>query len=173
MTRILATLLLVGLASPAAAHLMPANNGTVSVKEHNVYTVITVPVSALSGFDDNGDNLIDTAELGRHNANLRTQIDARMHITADAAVAVEGLTFVVSALDGQDQDAPVDYVVAMNVRRFAQPPRIVEVWTDLFGTAKADRRLAMIATNPGGEERAVLSPGKSKHRFFSNVALRK
>jgi hypothetical protein len=166
LTRILAALLLIGLSSPAAAHLITANKGTVSVKDRNIYVVLSVPVAALKDFDDNADKRIDAAELGRHAGNLRAQIEARVRLTADGAAAVEGLTFVVSPLtDDHDQDA-TDYVVAMIAQRFDAAPRTVELWTDLFGKSKADRSISLIASRDGVEETAMLSPKRSKHRFF-------
>ncbi|MDX2145146.1 MAG: HupE/UreJ family protein [Rhodospirillaceae bacterium] len=156
----------VGFTAPAAAHLMPANKGTVSVKERNIYVVLSVPVTSLSGFDDNTDGLIDATELGRHATTLRTQIDGRVRVTADGAAPVEALTMIVSALTGDDQQAPTATVVALIAQRFAEAPRKVEVWTDLFGTAAADQRLALTATSGKAEELAVLTPGRPTHTFF-------
>jgi hydrogenase/urease accessory protein HupE len=157
---------LAGFAPQAAAHLMPANKGTVAVKEQNIYVVLSVPVSALNGFDDNGDGLIDTAELGRHSAALRTQIDARVRVTADGAAPIEAMTMISSALTGDDAEAPVDYVVALIAQRFDLPPQVVEVWTDLFGATETDQRLALTATRNDIAEVAVLSPEHATHRFF-------
>lgn len=166
LARVLLLLSALGCASQAQAHLMVANKGTVSIKENNAYVVISVPVSALSGFDDNHDNLIDSAELGRHSGSLRTQVDGRIRITADGTESVERLTYLVSALTGDDENVPTNYVVVMSVRRFEQPPQVVQIWTDLYGTSEKDQGLALKASRGESEELAVLTPDRPQHRFF-------
>lgn len=170
MKRFLAALCLLlatmGSAYEAQAHIMVANKGTVSIKEQNVYVAISVPVSTLSGFDDNHDSLIDATELGRHAGNLRTQIDGRLRINADGTKPIEGLTLLISPLTGEDTPSPIDYLVVMSVQRFEKTPVIVSVWTDLFGTAKKDQRIALTATREQSEELAVLTPERPQHQFF-------
>lgn len=162
-----ALLLVLGVwASQAQAHIMLANKGTVSIKGQNAYVVISVPVSTLNGFDDNQDKLIDTAELGRHADSLKTQVDSRIKFRADDAAPVEGVTFLLSPQTGESTDDPIDYIVAMSAQRFEKPPQTIEIWTDLFGAAEKDQRLALTASRDQTEELAVLTPERSQHRFF-------
>lgn len=166
LARVLVLVATMGLASEAQAHLMVANTGTVSIKGQNAYVVMSVPVTALSGFDDNQDTLIDTAELGRHSALLRTQVDSRLDITADGLRPVEDVTFLLSPLTGDHADSPIDYLVVMRAARFDSQPRVIKVWTDLFGSAEKDRRLALVVSNAQVEEFAVLTPDRPRHEFF-------
>ncbi len=152
------------------AHIMVANIGTVSIKEKNTYVALSVPVSALTGFDDNHDSLIDATELGRHSGELRVQIDGRIRILADGAKPIEGMTFLISPLTGEDEDAPIDYLVVMSVQRFDKAPQTVEFWTDLFGTTQKDQRISFTASKDQTEELAVLTPDQPDHRFFRSEA---
>jgi hydrogenase/urease accessory protein HupE len=150
----------------ASAHIMTANKATLAIKETNAYLTISIPVSALSGFDDNHDQLIDATELSRHSGALTEQINRRVRMRADESSPVESITFLSSPLTGEDAIEPTDYVVALIAQRFEKNPQIVEMWTDLFGPAAKEQRLAITATRGQVEELAVLTPDQSKHRFF-------
>lgn len=77
-------------AAPTSAHLMPAQNGTINVVDTSAYVVLGVPVSALSGVDDNLDGRIDPAELSRHGQAIRDQVVSRFTLTADVPTTTVG-----------------------------------------------------------------------------------
>jgi hypothetical protein len=152
--------------SLAHAHLMDANKATLSIKETNAYLTMSVPVSALSGFDDNGDQLIDAIELGRHASELRNQMDGRVRMTADGATALESITFLLSPLTADHAEATADYLIAMVAMRFEKTPNLVEVWTDLFGSNVKDQHLDISAERDAFHDTAVLSPDRPSYQFF-------
>jgi hydrogenase/urease accessory protein HupE len=154
------------LACPVSAHLMPANRGTVSIKGTNAYVVLAVPMSALTGFDQNGDGLINQIELGAANQVLRDQISKRVHFTSDDAAPTETLTYLVSALDSASPEISADYVIALNVQAFAKPPKTLTMSTDLFGTSAKDQSLELKATYGDQTEVVILSPQRPSYRFF-------
>ena len=45
------------------ADLLPAQNATLSLIDSSIYVVVSTPVSALTGIDDNADGLISNAEM--------------------------------------------------------------------------------------------------------------
>jgi hypothetical protein len=163
-------------ARPAHAHLMPASQGTLNFAGDSVFSVIAVPVSALHGFDDDGDGLLGMGELERHHAELEAEIDRRFVLRDGEG---QGTTVLVNLVLSPQHDAPSDRaegVVALIHTRFARPPEGVELTCDLFGKPEGERRLTMKATRrPDGVEEAesaVLTPEEPEHRFFPKPMAR-
>ncbi len=171
MKRIVACVLILlavvgGATTPTRAHVIDANKAALSVKEANAYLTMSVPVSALSGFDDNHDQLIDLTELGHHYAELRDQIAPRVRVTADGAAPIESLVMVSSPLTGEDEQKPTSFLVALIAHRFAMPPQNLNLWTDLFGPHDKEQRLAVIAQKGDDTELTVLNPERPDYTFF-------
>jgi hypothetical protein len=157
-------------ARPALAHLMPAGQGTLNVVGDAVFAVLSVPVSALHGFDDDGDGLLSAPELDRHRAELSAEIDRRFALSDRE---VPGTTARVDLVLSPDHEASPDraaQVVVLKHARFAGPVTDLRLRCDLFGERSDDRALAIAATrhpSSGPEaERAVLSAASPSHRFF-------
>jgi hypothetical protein len=74
-------------ATPAQAHLMAAQKGTLNVVGDAAFLVLSVPVSALKGVDDNGDGALSVAELRAHTDAIRSQVQAGVQLR-DAAGAL-------------------------------------------------------------------------------------
>ena len=71
--------LLLGVA-PAQAHLMAAQKGSLNIVGHAAFLVLSVPVSALRGVDDDGDAALSKAELATHADAIRTQVKAGVQL---------------------------------------------------------------------------------------------
>ena len=63
-----AIVVVLALSAPAAAHLMVAGHGTLNIVNNNVFMVLSLPLSAFEGIDDNADGEIDLTEFNRHQA---------------------------------------------------------------------------------------------------------
>jgi hypothetical protein len=73
--------------APAQAHLMAAQKGTLNVVGDAAFLVLSVPVSALKGVDDDGDGALSMDELRMHNDAIRAQVLAGVQLH-DAAGAL-------------------------------------------------------------------------------------
>lgn len=152
--------------STAAAHLMVAQHGTLNRAEGGYFTVVSLPITAFAGGDDNGDGRLDHAEFARH----------RVQLTAEVA---DGLTlfsapFGVWPLDGlllnlphshDDGEPGVTHVVAMG--RFTVDPeaRSFQLQTSLFGDTPQTQRLFMTLTEGASEVEFVLTPDARDFSF--------
>jgi hypothetical protein len=65
----------------ASAHLLPPQNATIHAVGDKVYAVVSVPVSALSGVDDDGDGRLSAAELRRHQGDINRQFQQRFQLS--------------------------------------------------------------------------------------------
>jgi hypothetical protein len=165
----LATALSLG-ARPAAAHLIPGQQGTVNVVGAGVFTVLSIPASALHGADDDGDGTIDLAELARHEADLRAEIDRRLTVRDGAAIArTVRVDLMLSPGHGAAGDR-ADQIVALKHAQLDEEPRDLRVETDLFGARPGERAFTLTATRhpaSGTEtEVATLTPDAPAHAFF-------
>ncbi len=72
LARVLTAYVLLGLAAlPAAqAHLMVAQRGTLNIVGDGGFMVLSLPVSAFSGVDDDGDGKLSMAEFSTHRSNI-------------------------------------------------------------------------------------------------------
>lgn len=60
--------------APVQAHLMAAQKGTLNIVNDAAFLVLSVPVSALKGVDDDGDGALSKAELAAHAEAIRAQV---------------------------------------------------------------------------------------------------
>jgi hydrogenase/urease accessory protein HupE len=154
----------------ATAHLIAARQGTLNVVDNSVFQVLSVPVSALNGFDDDGDGLLSAAEMQRHRVTLRAEIDRR-YVVRDGDT--DGQSKSVDLVLSPEHEARTDraaHVVVLKRTEFARPPADLRVFCDLFGTRDEERQLTITATRPGSAgkevESAVLSASSPEHRYF-------
>jgi hypothetical protein len=66
--------------APARAHLMAAQKGTLNLVGDAAFLVLSVPVSALKGVDDDGDGALSVAELRAHTDAIRSQVQAGVQL---------------------------------------------------------------------------------------------
>lgn len=145
---------------------MPEKQGSVNVVGNNAYIVMTVPVSALAGFDDNQDGMIDVPELVGHGEALRAQVLERFGVTDDRQAPTGSITWLLTPNTGDTAQAPSSYLLAMQSLSFASPPGNLRIRYELFGTAGNDRQLALTATRGTEREVVVLTPGHGQSRLF-------
>jgi hypothetical protein len=151
-------------ADPAAAHLMPAQQGTVHLKGEVAYVVLSLPVSAIGG-DDDGDEGLSVPELQRHGEALRARVRDGFRLYDGEARAQAAMLQLVT-----DDYLPAGpdrrHVVLLAQYRFAGPPAHVRVETDLFGARDDERRLTLRARTGTHTESVVLTPRHASRALF-------
>ena len=153
------------------ADLLPAQNATLTLVDASVYLVVSTPVTALTGVDDNQDGLLTTTEIETHNSAIAQQFQKRFLLTEDGKAGTTNLTMVrdpgSSALPGG-----FSYVVVLQQISFPTPPKRLQLTTDLFGTNKGEDKLTLQATmgkasDPNSRSAVViLEPGNNSQRLF-------
>ncbi len=161
-------LVLFGLVVPAAAHLLPAQTATMNVVGNTAYFVVSVPISALKGVDDDGSGGASELEISRHSRDIALQFDQRFTVTSGGHA---GTPLMTMAWSPQTAGPPTDsaYIVVLHSVRFAAPPLNPTIATDLFGTRAGERQMTITAKRDKNEdtaEVAILRPGAAEHSFF-------
>ncbi len=161
-----AALLAVLLPAPAAAHLMPTGQGTLRVAGNEVYAVISIPVSVLSGFDDNGDARMSLEELNRHRDALQQQVSQRLDLRDGERPGTPLLAdLLIPHLHDPNAPPSTDQLVVMRRYQWPTPPLNLRLQATAFG---ADAPTLLLRAERGAEsELVVLTASYPQHRFFA------
>jgi HupE / UreJ protein len=140
--------------SAAQAHLVVSQRGTLNIVGSGAYMVLSLPVSALSGFDDNQDGLLSVDELRAHGASIESQIRQGLALdSAQGRSALEGIMLSTAPPDSTPS-APSTHLVVLG--RFAIPAQATELTLalQLFGT-RADEQTEQIAVTRGAQSQII------------------
>jgi|GEM_PF-2549436 len=154
--------------STADAHLMVAQTGTLNVRDNGSYLMVSVPVSAFSGLDDDGDGRCSEAELARHHAELVPRAVAGMQLfDVDGPLALEGVLFNLSAVHGTQ--ATAQHLVMMG--RFEPSPMTSDyrLRTDLFGPQEGQGILTLKVVRGEHEQKIALSRSAPEVLLFPSA----
>ena len=80
---LLAMVLAWACASVAHAHLVVSQHGTLNIVGGGAYMVLSLPVSALAGVDDDQDGLLSIDELRTHGSSIESQIKQGVALDSD------------------------------------------------------------------------------------------
>lgn len=159
-------------AAPTQAHLMENQQGTLNLVGQRGYLVLSLPVSALQGVDDNRDGRLDGVELQRHAAAIERDLRARVRVSDGGKVApLDGVLLNLSP-DENHREGPATHLVLLAVAMFPAAPRSPQLELRVFGRAEAERSYRFVATrrDQAGKVREQVvrfTPTTSRHIFFT------
>lgn len=170
---LVAAALAVAGAAPAYAHLMENQQGTLNLVDSRGYLVLSLPVSALTGVDDDGDGRLSAAELQRHSVSIERDLRSRIRV-ADRGVAapLEGVLLNLSPDDQHREGGPATHLVMLAVAMFRQPPQRPELGVRVFGRRSEERAFRVVVTQRDSavgprKETARLTASRPQHEFFA------
>ncbi len=157
---VLASLLLCGLTpSMTHAHVMVAQKGTLNIVDDGAFMVLSLPISAFSGIDDDGDARLSPTELRLHVQAIVAQVQANVRLVNGALpLPLQGVFMHLSpAHDSAGGSA--DQIVVMG--RFAVPPNATDLrlTMGLFGRDSTERQLDVTVTRQAQRHVAHFEPG--------------
>tara|TARA_R110000787_G_scaffold221595_2_gene330310 strand:+ start:950 stop:2029 length:1080 start_codon:yes stop_codon:yes gene_type:complete len=163
--RIFAALWLLFAAGTAQAHLLPKQNATMKIVDNSANFVVSVPVSALVGVDEDGNGTLSAQEIDRHNEIIKIQFANRFKVSSEGKTGSTRLTWVMPP-DINGMEPETDYLVIMHSTEFASVPENPSLSTDLFGSKDGEGQITIKATHGETVEVAIFRPGASSHQFF-------
>lgn len=117
--------------TPAQAHLMTAQMGTLNIVDGSAFLVLSVPVAALKGVDDDGDGALSKAELTIHADAIRTQVKAGVQLLGpDGALPLQLMMLDIAPAEDTSTVAASHLVV---LGRFQAAPAELALRFSLFG----------------------------------------
>ena len=166
---LLAMLLGLAVLPPAHAHLMVAQRGTLNLVGNGAFMVLSLPVSAFAGVDDDHDGQWSPAELGAHVASIEAQVQRGVRLLDGAqALPLQGVMLQLSPADHLAQGASNQIVVlgrfALGVRRSG-----LQLALSLFGT-QADEQAQQITVSLGDQaQRLLLTPARNQAELLPSA----
>lgn len=159
------------LAAPARAeaHLMVAQRGTINVVDDGAFVVVSVPVAAFAGVDDDGDERLSRKELQAHSREISAQVERRLQMRSDSGPRpLQGL--LLNLGDDHSNDPSAQLVV---MGRFAldSSGEPIRLRTSLFGDMPAERQLAIVAKRDGESMVMVLTPDHPESALFPEAVV--
>lgn len=159
--------------TPAHAHLMPRQQGTVNVRDSAVFCVFSIPVSALTGWDQNADGRMHATELDRARATIMRQITAG--ITLESGGDTGQRDFVQASLDLEEGDSSAfkgaTHLIVLLRQSFVTVPRDVRLAMTLFGAAPDEKAFLIKGTQGGAPEVGILDASRPARLFFRPFSL--
>ena len=165
--------------STAQGHLIVDQKGTLNFVDDGAFLVISLPVTAFEGTDDDGDGRLSFAEMARHTAAIQRQIRDRIRLSdAAGAKPLEELLFNLSVPDDAPS-APATHLVAMG--RFALGASAGQIKqgpfeathveasrfeASLFGRTEAEQTLTVTLKHGQQTQLLLLSPEHPSGRVF-------
>ena len=143
--------------TPAQAHLMAAQKGTLNLVGNAAFLVLSVPVSSLRGVDDDGDGALSKDELATHTNVIREQVKAGVQLLGSGGALPLQLMMLDIAPAEQTPDAPASHLVVLG--RFQREGNAVSPDNpDNPDTILADSlslRFSLFGTKPGEQTQDV------------------
>jgi hypothetical protein len=165
---------LLGSLHTAHAHLMPERQGTVHLVGKLAYVVISLPMSAFPGIDDNGDGLSATDELERHEADIRQRIESGLQlIDADRQTQGRARWREFLLLPPSQEDAKDSYFLALAVTEFAVVPTRFSMGGTLLASTSAGRdtlKITATRSTPGQADLVDVGLLSNAHPTFNFFA---
>ena len=155
---------------PAQGHLMPAQHGTLNIVDDDAFMVLSLPISAFKGIDDDNDGKVSMLEFNRHRSALTQSI--RQNVTLDdrqGNCSLQGIMF--SPVTSHDSTAePISQLVVMGRFILNDAVSALRFHIGLFGGPVAEQSLQITATRKNDKQKAVfeLSPDGSANVIFPN-----
>jgi hypothetical protein len=156
-------------ASAAQAHLMVAQRGTLNFVGTGAFLVLSLPVSAFDGVDDDGDGRLSASELQAHRAAIEAAVVNRVRLAdAHGLLPLQGLMLSLSPPDDAPA-APAAQLVVMG--RYALPRDAAEVsglqWVmPLFGRQPGEQALVLNVTRGAQQQTLLVRPGQAVARLL-------
>jgi hypothetical protein len=102
-----------GAITPAQAHLVAAQKGTLNFVGNAAFLVLSVPVSSLRSVDDDGDGMLSKADLSAHADEIKQQVKDGVQLMGPAGALP--LQLVVLDIESPESapDAPASHLVVL------------------------------------------------------------
>jgi len=155
----------------AHAHMMPAQTITLNVRGAAVFGAFSIPVSALTGWDDDRNGRMTVPELARHLVAIRRQLDAGIVIGSGTATGRRDLLQPSVELDERDAAATGGgtHLLVLVKQTFVAAPSSLLFRTTLFGRATEERRFIVRASGAGAPEVAIVTAADDSHEFYGST----
>jgi len=158
--RIVSALLTLLWTSTAQTQLMVEQHGTLNIIENDVFMVLSLPVSAFEGVDDDGDGVVTMVEFNRHHDEIMQSLRDNISLINDnERCALMGLMLSPVTGDSPVRDLPagaVSQIVVMGRYSLSDAVGAIHFDVGLFGDRPDEQQLEIAATRIADHRNEVL-----------------
>ena len=163
--------------APARAHLMAAQKGTLNLVGGSAFLVLSVPVSALKGWDDDADGALSRAELRAHGDGIRAQVQAGVRLLGPDGPAPLHLVMVDVASPDNAPDTPAGQLTVLGRFQLMPDPGHAASSPDpahaplslrftLFGAGPDEQQQDLTITRQADRQWLRFTPQQSTHALL-------
>jgi hypothetical protein len=134
--------------STAHAHVIVSQHGTLNIVGDSAFMVLSLPVSAFKGIDDNGDGLLSVAELRAHSASIELQIKQGIQLENNRGVSTLGGLMINTVPPEHDHTAPAKQMVVLGRYDLDSGSSGIKFTVRMFGV-EIDERTEQITVTKG------------------------
>lgn len=157
----------------AQAHMMVAQKGTLNFDTRGAYLLVSLPVSAFAGFDDDGDRLLSLPELQRHAPLLQQHLSAGLRLLREGQALPFELLLMNTAPPDETPGAPAKHLVVMG--RYVLPGAATtdsgeryRVAVSLYGQSAEERQLDLTFSRMGRAQTLSFTPETPDRALFTS-----
>ena len=134
--------------STASAHLIVSQHGTLNIVGDSAFMVLSLPVSAFKGIDDDGDGLLSVSELRAHSASIELQIKQGVQLQNSRGIRTLGGLMLNTVPPEHDYSAPAKQIVVLGRYDLDSGSSDIKFTLRMFG-AEIDERTEKITVTKG------------------------
>jgi hypothetical protein len=157
----------------AHAHLMVAQHGTLNIVDDGVFMVLSLPISAFDGLDDDNDGKVSMLEFNNHRGAIVESISQNVTLSGTRGTGyLQGILLSPVAPHGSTGQSMSQLTV---MGRFTLTDSADALLFDigLYGTQAAEQVLEITATRTRHNQKTIfeLTPAASSRMIFPDSAL--
>ena len=138
------------------AHVMVAQHGTLNVLDNGVFMVLSLPISAFEGIDDDNDGKLSNTEFSRHRKVISNLVHKKVVLKERNGKLVLEDMMLSPVVSHQSPNAPVSQLIVMGRYSLGDPLSSLEYQVDLFGTAPTEQLFEITATRKSDHKKKLV-----------------
>jgi hypothetical protein len=160
--------LAVCMAPVASAHMMVAQHGTLNVVGDGAFMILSLPVSAFEGIDDDGDSKLSMEEFDRHRQAIVEKVTQYVTLSdASGSLSLQGI--MLAPVESHDaMSGPASQLIVLGRFALQDPSSPMLFKVGLFGGNATEQLLEITATRKFDSQEQVfeLTPTMSVNALF-------
>ena len=144
-----------GMGQVAHAHLMVAQHGTLNIVGDGVFMVLSLPISAFDGVDDNSDGKISMVEFNHHRGAIVESVRRNVVlIDRQGRASLQGI--MLSPVASHDLvEQSISQLTVLGRFTLNNPASTLHFHAELFGTQADEQSLEITAMRRSDSQKAV------------------
>jgi hypothetical protein len=141
---------------------MVAQHGTLNVIDNSVFMVLSLPISAFEGIDDDNDSKLSNTEFNSHRNAIIKDIHKKIVLKDNNGKLVLEDIMLSPVTSHQYPKAPVSQLIVMGRYSLADPLSPLDYKIETFGSAPTEQLLEITATRKS-DQKKILAKLSSKN----------